>query len=369
MEETDKKTILVVDDAPENIDVLNGVLNGKYKVKAATNGVRALKAAASKNPPDMILLDIMMPEMDGYEVCKRLKANKATKNIPVIFVTAMSESKDEAKGFAVGAIDYITKPISPPIVLARIRNTLALISSRQSLKVALDQTLTGSVELMADLLSMTNPTAFGQSNDLRRQMRISCERLGHRPTWSFDVAAMLSQLGCLALPEELLERIYRGDAVSPEEQMLYDNHPKMAQRLLERIPNLKTAAQIIGLLRQDLNDPSVLEGMAPQVRLGASLLQDAIDKQELERRRSYTPPPPTTPSSGQIPGNNGPMRRDVLVEDIRVGMRIESPITTIKGTPLVKPGAEVTRAIHERLRSYLESGMLPADTRYTISWT
>ena len=127
-------TVLVVDDAPENIDLLDGVLNKDYKIKAALNGEKALKIAGSENPPDIILLDIEMPGMDGYEVCRRLKSDAKTQDIPVIFVTSMSEVEDETKGFDVGAIDYITKPISPAIVKARVKNHLELKEAREYLK-------------------------------------------------------------------------------------------------------------------------------------------------------------------------------------------------------------------------------------------
>jgi len=129
-----KKTILVVDDTPENIDVLFGVLSEDYKVKAAPNGEKALKIAQSEKPPDLILLDIMMPEMDGYEVCERLKEDEQTRDIPVIFVTAKTETEDENRGFEVGAVDYIIKPISPPIVKARVRTHLALKKAGDALK-------------------------------------------------------------------------------------------------------------------------------------------------------------------------------------------------------------------------------------------
>ncbi len=127
-------TVLVVDDTPDNIDLLDGVLNLDYKVKAALNGEKALKIAGSDNPPDIILLDIMMPGMDGYEVCRRLKSDVKIQDIPVIFVTSMSEVEDETKGLDVGAIDYITKPISPAIVKARIKNHLELKEAREYLK-------------------------------------------------------------------------------------------------------------------------------------------------------------------------------------------------------------------------------------------
>ena len=117
---TDRQKILVVDDTPENIEVLVGCLRDSYRIQAARNGAGALKIAGSGKPPDLILLDIMMPDMDGYEVCRRLKADPATRAIPVIFVTALSEIDDETLGLELGAVDYIVKPISPPIVQARV---------------------------------------------------------------------------------------------------------------------------------------------------------------------------------------------------------------------------------------------------------
>jgi len=123
---TEKATILVVDDTPENLALISSLLKDYYKVKIANGGEKALKIAVSDSPPNLILLDIMMPGMDGYEVCRRLKRDPKTMNIPVIFLTARSEMENEKKGLELGAVDYITKPISPPIVMARVRNHLAL---------------------------------------------------------------------------------------------------------------------------------------------------------------------------------------------------------------------------------------------------
>jgi putative two-component system response regulator len=121
-----KPTILVVDDTPDNIDLLCAVLERDYRTKIAVNGERALKIARGEAKPDLILLDIMMPGMSGYDVCKALKADPATRDIPVIFVTAMSEVADEQLGLSLGAVDYITKPVSAPIVLARIKTQLSM---------------------------------------------------------------------------------------------------------------------------------------------------------------------------------------------------------------------------------------------------
>jgi len=130
-----KFTILAVDDTPENLDVVRGILAPQYIVKAAINGPMALKIV-EKQPPDLILLDIMMPGMSGYEVCERLKANPETSHIPVIFLTAMEQTSDEASGFKLGAADYITKPVNPPILEARVKTHLALKQSMDELNKA-----------------------------------------------------------------------------------------------------------------------------------------------------------------------------------------------------------------------------------------
>jgi len=129
-----KYTVLVVDDTKENIDVLNGILKQEYRVKFAISGEMAL-SIAEKSKPDIILLDIMMPEMDGYEVCHRLKENPVTRHIPVIFVTAKNEEVDEIQGFEVGAVDYITKPVSPPVVKSRLKTHLALANQQRELEI------------------------------------------------------------------------------------------------------------------------------------------------------------------------------------------------------------------------------------------
>ena len=128
--------ILVVDDERFNINVLVDLLKPDYKMMVAKNGVQALKAARSDSPPDLVLLDIMMPEMSGYEVCEQLKADPATRQIPIIFVTAMSEDADEEKGLELGAVDYLTKPISPAIVQARVKTQLTLKQSMAELQDA-----------------------------------------------------------------------------------------------------------------------------------------------------------------------------------------------------------------------------------------
>ena len=129
-----KQTILIVDDEPVNIKILVELLRSDYQIRVANNGEKALQIASSGDRPDLILLDIMMPGIDGYEVCRFIKNNPETQDIPMIFLTAKSQVEDERKGFNLGAVDYITKPISPPIVRARVATHLQLKKVRDFLK-------------------------------------------------------------------------------------------------------------------------------------------------------------------------------------------------------------------------------------------
>jgi len=136
------ETILIVDDTPTNLALMVEILKPEYRTKVAINGEKALELAICADPPDLILLDIMMPGLNGYEVCERIKANHGTRNIPVIFITAMGEVEDETKGLELGGVDYVTKPISPAIVKARIRTHLAVARQareREHLVIRLEQ--------------------------------------------------------------------------------------------------------------------------------------------------------------------------------------------------------------------------------------
>jgi phosphoserine phosphatase RsbU/P len=130
---TEQKLILVVDDTPVNISVITGALKDTYRTKVATSGVKAVAIAAADEKPDLILLDVMMPEMDGYEVCRRLKADPTTREIPVIFLTAQTEAEDETRGFLVGAVDYVHKPFSAAVMKARVHTHIVLREMREKL--------------------------------------------------------------------------------------------------------------------------------------------------------------------------------------------------------------------------------------------
>lgn len=203
---TDKATLLVVDDTPENLAVLCDLLQPHFAVRAANSGARALEVANSTPRPDLILLDIMMPDLDGYAVLSQLQADPATRDIPVIFVSALNESEDERRGFELGAVDYITKPVRPAIVLARVRTHLELKRARDHLRnenIWLEAELQRRNRLRESILASAGEGIYGTDQEGRL---------------SFINPAALALLGYVA-PEVLgrpaHETFRRGEAHEP----------------------------------------------------------------------------------------------------------------------------------------------------------
>lgn len=245
-----KPTILVVDDTPDNIDLLCAVLEQDYRTKIAVNGERALKIANGDTKPDLILLDVMMPGMSGYDVCKALKANPDTRDIPVIFVTAMSEVTDEQMGLSLGAADYITKPISAPIVLARIKTQLSmkrvhdfLRDQNQFLETEVDLR-TREVAALQDvaihtMASLAETRDSETGNHIRRTswyVKALAEKLRNHPRFSHFLndrnigmlfkSAPLHDIGKVGIPDRILLKPGRFE---PHEMEIMKTHTTLGR--------------------------------------------------------------------------------------------------------------------------------------------
>ncbi len=190
-----------MDDTPTNIDVITGLLKDEYRIQAVTSGEKALKIVQTR-PPALILLDIMMPEMDGYEVCRRLKADPTTEDIPVIFLTAKIEIKDITQGFDLGAVDYISKPVNGKVLKARVRTQLKLKKARDDLSEQVD-ILTENACLREDIERMTRHdlksplTAIINTSAMLMENRwLGAEQLQEIDTIqvnAFDILAMIER--------------------------------------------------------------------------------------------------------------------------------------------------------------------------------
>lgn len=223
-----RQRILIVDDIPENIKVLGESLKNDFQVIAAVNGTKALEIVQSTAPPDMILLDVMMPHMDGYEVCRRLKQDNATRDIPVIFITARGDVEDETAGLEIGAVDYLTKPVNPAIVKARVITHLELKENREILKrqnLLLDQrvrertkelmiTQDVTIQCMATLAETRDNETGGHIRRTQNYMQILAEELSRQGRYgdflnerTIDLlykSAPLHDIGKVGVPDSIL---------------------------------------------------------------------------------------------------------------------------------------------------------------------
>ncbi|WP_101047357.1 response regulator [Macromonas nakdongensis] len=312
-------TVMVVDDTPQNLALMTELLRTQYRVVVANNGERALKLLQSGQRPDLILLDIMMPGMDGYELLQRLKADPASARIPVIFLTAKAEIEDETRGLALGAVDYITKPISPPIVLARVHTHLTLKASSDFLRdkaAFLEAEVarrTRQVVAVQDVtvlaLSSMAETRDDETGNhiLRTQRYVQClaEQLSQHPRFSAALtpeyiqllykSAPLHDIGKVGIPDHILLKPAR---LTPEEFEVMKTHTTIgynaiarAERALGTELEFLRPAKEIALSHQEKWDGSGYpQGLAGEaIPLSARLMALADVYDALISKRVYKP--------------------------------------------------------------------------------
>ena len=246
-----KPTILIVDDVPGNIDVLAAVLRGEYKIKAATSGDKAL-ALAHTFHPELMLLDVMMPGMDGYEVCRRLKSDPRPRDIPVIFVTALSDEGNEEEGFAAGGVDYLTKPINPAIVRARVKTHLALHLQQQQLEREVQARTKEIADTQLEIIRRLSIAAEYKDEETGLHIirmssftRIMAKAMGLDDGYVEILyhAAPMHDVGKIGIPDRILLKPGKHD---PQEWSIMKEHASIGARIIgeHASPLLQTAKEI-----------------------------------------------------------------------------------------------------------------------------
>lgn len=377
----EKNTVLVVDDTQTNIDILVDTLSSEYEVSVAMDGKSALEVVETARP-NLILLDVQMPGIDGYEVCKRLKSKEKTRDIPVIFVTMLSKDEDESRGFEVGAVDYITKPISPPIVRARVKTHLELRKMQRDVQELLRDTLAGSIGVLTEILSLLNPIAFSRASRIKRYVQNIVKEIKRPDVWQFELTAMLSQIGCVTLPPGTLKKLYRGAVVSEEEQRMYDAHPSTGGKLLAKIPRLENVAKIISKQNEHIAGPfkGVLQDRDP-ILLGIQILKMVNDFdrkatlgisqkevfKEMDRQRELYDPALLTILAKTIQGRARNVTKMILVKNLECGMTTDENIFSSTGGIVLAKGTEVTAPILNFLQNYSQNMGIRQPFRVLVS--
>lgn len=287
------KSILVVDDLADNIDILKGILKDHYDVYVAKSGQMALKIIESK-APDLVLLDIMMPGMNGYEVCQVIKNNESTAHTPVIFITAMTSVEDEQKGFEVGAVDFITKPITPLTTLARVATHIALADQDKRNRLIIEQRTSQLKEALVSALEMLSEAGTYNDEDTGSHMwRMAdyCAVLARGLHWSesdvenIQLAAPMHDTGKIGIPDSILKAPRK---LTAEEWEIMRQHPTIGADILSKsqAPLFQMAADI-ALAHHEKWDgsgyPSGLQGKDIPIVARVVALADVFDALTMER--------------------------------------------------------------------------------------
>lgn len=288
-----KQTVLVVDDTPENIDILDGILNTEYNVKVAINGMMALKIA-EKILPDIILLDIMMPGIDGYEVCKKLKENPLTRKIPVIFVTARDQVIDEENGFKAGAVDFIIKPVSASIVKARVRTHLDLYDQKKILEMLVFEKTKEVLDTRLEIIKILGRAAEHRDNEtgfhlvrMSNYCKIIARNYGFPESESelLKEASILHDIGKIGIPDNILQK---PGILTEEEWTIIRNHTFMGANIIgEHNSQLMKIARAIALEHHERWDgmgyPRGLKGEDISIYARITAIADVFDALTVKR--------------------------------------------------------------------------------------
>ncbi|OWP50889.1 response regulator [Pseudomonas nitroreducens] len=315
-----RPTILIVDDAPENLTLLSELLKILYRVKAARTGEKALQIALSEEPPDLILLDVMMPGMNGFEVCRRLREDERTRHIPVIFITAQDAADEEIRGLELGAVDYLTKPINPPTVLMRVDNQLRIKAAadflrdqneflerevqRRTQELAAIQDVT--ILAMASLAETRDNETGNHIRRTQHYVSVLAEQLREHPRFAAELdeetrhllfkSAPLHDIGKVGIPDHIL---LKPGKLTPEEFELMKTHTTLGVEALEKaeerlgmdVPFLRLAKQIAAGHHEKWDGSGYPCGLAGDaIPLSARLMAVADVYDALISKRVYKSP-------------------------------------------------------------------------------
>ena len=350
--------VMIVDDNPANLKLLEDMLRQDgYEIRSFPRGRLAL-AAADQEPPDLVLLDINMPEMNGYEVCQQLKSHEMLSGVPVIFLSALNSTEDKVKGFQSGGVDYISKPFQFQEVQARVETHLKLRRAQLAEHALLERTLGGAVGTLWELIQLVSPALALRSRSIRDIVLRITKRMGkNEDSWQYELAATLCLVGCIALPEEVFERGYSGQALSPDEDRMFRAHPESAARLLSNIPRLDAVADIIrgqqkpgaSVLHLALElDRRIYRGATSGSALSELRLLRRFDGRMLDALGGYSP------AQVEFQVRRLPIRR------LRAGMVIEDDVFTADGNLLIlKAGTVLNDIWIERLENFAKTRGVP----------
>lgn len=358
--------ILCVDDDVNVLQAYQRALRKQFHIDIALGGKEAIEAVTKQGPYAVVVADMKMPQMNGVELLKMVKQH--AKDTVRMMLTGNADQDTALDAVNEGHIfRFMTKPCPPEAFAEALDAGLEQYRLIRTERELLSKTFTACVKVLTDVLSAVNPQAFGRASRLRQLVRGICQQL-EVAEWQIEVAAMLSQIGCVGIPEKILAKAYAGKDLTPAEQRIYDDYPLTGQQLIGNIPRLEEVAQIVAYQLQHFNGQGVPgDGKcAGEIPLGSRILKIAIDfdtlmsgefthetaAAEMNDRSGLYDPSVLAALIRLLAIREVQVVRRVRLSELADGFTLAEDIKTHNGTLVCASGQEVTRAVRYRLKNF-----------------
>ncbi len=375
-DEKPEERVLFVDDDRNLLDSMKRTFRKAYRLSVACGGEQALKVLDQDGPFAVVVSDYKMPGMDGIEFLAKVREEH--RDIVRMMLTGNADLQSAVNAVNKGEIfRFLLKPCASEDLKAGIDAAIRQYRLVMAERFLLERTLQGSIQVLADVLSMVNPMAFGRATRVRSYVRQMAAALALPNSWKYETAALLSQIGMVAVPSEVLEKRSAGQELTEEQQRMLERHPEVGRELLAKIPRLEKVAEMIGWQAY----PRKLETVPlDKVPLGSRILRIAMDFDALisqgnsrNKALGILASKPTIYDQAflqaldhvEIPGQDAVVKT-LAIRDFRLGMILDQDICHANGSLVVAKGNKITTGMLERLRNFADLGVIRQPIRVRV---
>ncbi len=359
--------ILCVDDDQNILQAYQRSLRKRFRIETALGGREALAKLDPKNPFAVIVSDMRMPEMDGVQFLATVSRNAPSTVRMMLTGNADQQTAIEAVNEG-NIFRFLTKPCSPEDFAKALTAGIEQYRLVTAEKELLGKTLRGSIKVLNDVLALSNPTAFGHASRVRELVGRLCKELKVERTWEYEIAAMLSQIGCVTIPPDTLDKVYHRKKLAPDEAEMFASHPEIGRELVANIPRMDGVAKIIAYQQKAFDGTGfpVDDVVGTNIPQGARILKIALDFEAAKwgglddldavadlNRRTEEYDPQVFAAFERVVGIGGQLeRKGITVRELAVGMYLGEHVRTAGGAIVVAKGQEVTPSLCVRVKNF-----------------
>lgn len=360
--------ILFVDDEPNILEAYQRVLKKDFLIETAKSGDEGLSRIEKNDPYAVVVSDMRMPGMDGVQFLAKVK--EIVPDSVRIMLTGNADQQTAIEAVNEGQIfRFLTKPCTPELMTKTLRDAIAQYRLIQAEKELLEKTLQGSVQVLTDILSIVNPTAFGRASRVGRLINKMSKHLQIEKTWELELGAMLSQIGCVSLPEETMIKVYAGESLSADEYQMFQHHPQIGHDLIARIPRLNGVAEIIAYQEKKFDGGGIPvdKVKGEEIPIGARILKIILDYDrlvrgkftateslvEMQQRESWYDPALLEVFISMIKAEEPLKKMTIMVDDLQTNMIVAEDVISHNGLMLVATGQEINESLQIRLQNFV----------------